>query len=687
MLSSRLRVRSVLVWAPLTALALASCKHAEKRTDPIVHKLEIEGAKQVRASSIEKRILTTQQSWIPFSRKQYFDPDIWRTDLRRIERIYRSEGFYQARVVSDEVTPVPGKNEVEVKVHVDEGEPTIVRTVEIAGLDDLPEDFRNKVMDKVDLSTGQIFIEDRWEGLKQKIAATLHELGYAAAVAEGEARVDVATQRADVRVNVVHGPRLHFGPIHVIQRDPHRVEEWRIREQAEAELRQKDWYSVHAQGDAQARIFKLGVFGAVKVYPEKPDLQTGQVPMAVEVQEGPFHQLRAGVGVGVDLQRTDLHGTGQYTDRDFLGGLRRLTLTATAGYAWIPSVTTTTANGGRHGPIGSLTANFNQPRFLARDLAVEGELNVEQALWPAYAYTGGRAKLGVVWSPSPWLNIYPSYNIEYYHLESGSVALGGTAPTLLFGCPTNCFLSYLEERVEYDKRDDRQEPKHGYLLGIALQEGGSILGGNFTYVRVLPEARGYASFLQDDRLTLAGRIRFGTLLNGNVSSDPLSSPIVARFYSGGNWMRGFNATRLSPQVVEPLPNDPTTAVLEPVGGNGLIEASVETRYTITGPLVGAVFVDSGTVLAQSLTFGNLGLYARSLYYAFGAGLRYRTPVGPIRVDFAYRPDVGPPLQVFQQPGTTLTYKQQTGCFGIGKGSRAGAPEGPCTVQLSIGEAF
>ena len=69
---------------------------------------------------------------------------------------------------------------------------------------------------------------------------------------------------------------------------------------------------------------------------------------------------------------------------------------------------------------------------------------------PAYSYDGTRAKLGVVYTLTNHLSITPSYNLEWYHLESGTAQLGGTAPTLLFGCPTDCVLSYAEETVEWD---------------------------------------------------------------------------------------------------------------------------------------------------------------------------------------------------------------------------------------------
>ena len=150
-------------------------------------------------------------------------------------------------------------------------------------------------------------------------------------------------------------------------------------------------------------------------------------------------------------------------------------------------------------------------------------------------------------------------------------------------------------------------------------------------------------------------------------------------------MRGFSTRRLSPLQVVQAPNsrDALDTVTVPVGGNGLFESSLEIRYAFND-LVAAGFLDAGFVSPESIRASSF----RNMQYAVGVGIRYRTPAGPIRVDVAYRPNIGPPLQVYQPPGTTLTYPSRSGCFGIG-GERlaAGAPEDPCSLHVSIGEAF
>src|SRR6266508_1341138 len=151
------------------------CATGKRREGPQVHSVRIEGAKRVKEGDIKKRILTAENSWVPFSRRQYFDEGAWKTDLRRIEKFYRAQGFYQARVTGAEVKP-HGK-EVDVLAKVEEGEPTNISSVNVEGLDDLQAEDRNQLLDSIDIEVGQIFMVERWDGLKEKLLHTLQEEG------------------------------------------------------------------------------------------------------------------------------------------------------------------------------------------------------------------------------------------------------------------------------------------------------------------------------------------------------------------------------------------------------------------------------------------------------------------------------------------------------------------------------
>jgi translocation and assembly module TamA len=199
----------------------------------------------------------------------------------------------------------------------------------------------------------------------------------------------------------------------------------------------------------------------------------------------------------------------------------------------------------------------------------------------------------------------------------------------------------------------------------------------------MPDLRFFHSFGEARRLTVAARVRLGTLIP--LGSNKVSS-IVTRFFSGGASMRGFNGQRLSPQT--PISADETA----PIGGNGLFETSLEVRYRVTENFALATFWDTGAVTAQRF---DLGAITNNLYHAVGVGMRYLSVVGPVRLDLARRLNIGPPLLIVPSPG--IEFLQPTSsCFGIGGGERpedppaapyAGQPEGLCAFHISIGEAF
>src|SRR5688572_18724031 len=96
--------------APFRVMAvtlLVGCASQQKQGTPVVRDLEIAGNNHIPSRKIEKKILTSDTGWWPLARKRYFDPVSWQADLKRIERLYIANGFYQAEVVKDEVIPKP----------------------------------------------------------------------------------------------------------------------------------------------------------------------------------------------------------------------------------------------------------------------------------------------------------------------------------------------------------------------------------------------------------------------------------------------------------------------------------------------------------------------------------------------------------------------------------------------------
>lgn len=693
----------------LAAAWLCGCAttgDAERPTGPVVKQLEIDGTKKLDEDEIKKKILTAEKSWWRFwEDAPRYEPNAWLADLRRIERYYQANGFYDAKVISDAVKPLPG-NTVALSVRVEEGESTTISRIDVTGLEGLSKSHQKTTLEDLPLKVGDVFLEENWSGVKEHMTLQLRELGYAEALVKGEVFVDVDKRQAAITLQAEPGIRYKFGNIFVATDPNPKVRAARIIEQAQGAVKQGDWYSESALSEAQSRVFQMNVFGAVKVNRGAPDPVSGTVPVVVDVREAPFHTVRAGGGVGIDQTHNEGRLLAEYTDRNFLGGLRRFTVRGRVGYAFLPSalaVIQKSANAQSPSPIFSTLVEFEQPRFLFRDVRAQGTLEVARGVEPAYRYFSGRTRLGAIWQPHPSFSVFPSYNLEAYFIDSGSAILDqGASPSLRSNC-SRCFLSYLEQTVEWDRRNDRQDPRRGFYAAISVQEGGGPLGGSFNYIRILPDVRYYAPFFEE-RLIIATRLRAGTL----ITSDE-SSPVVARFFSGGPGMRGFNNRRLSPMQarvnIDPAPTLDSAGNLVfpeqfrasvdtvPVGGNALFEGTVEARYAVTESLVLAVFYDTGTVTTVGFNPGNI---AQNLQHAIGVGFRYRTLIGPIRVDFARRLNIGPPLPVAPANLSGLPirlsqeYPRYSGCFGIGEThdpSISGAPESPCAFHLSIGEAF
>ncbi len=688
----------------LTTLACATVP--EVPPGPEVKQFEIEGEEALKEADIKRKILTAESSWSPFSDPQYFDLNAWQGDLRRIERYYEARGYYQAKVEENEVKPL-GEGEVALRVRVSEGEPTRIKRIDIKGLEELAAEFREEALEDLPLQEGEIFVEDDWVGVKEQIALNLREQGFAEASVTGEVKVDVATREASVELHVVPGLRYKFGDIFISADPDAKVAPRRIIEQARGAIKEQSYYSESALSEAQNRVFQMGVFGAVKVNRAAPNRANQTVPVVVEVRESPFHTVRSGGGIAFDQTRQQVRLLAEYTNRNFFGGLRRVTVGGRVGWAFIPTSWDVIRNrrevAPQNGPIVSAITEFEQPRFLFRDVSAQASVELERGLEQAYTFNSGRARVGLPWRPHPDFSIFPSYNVETYQALAGSPILDSRTPGLAFGCESGiCVLSFLEQVIEWDRRNDINEPKRGYYLALSFQEGGGPLQGDFAFLRIQPDARAYVSFGAEQRLTLAAKLKIGTLIP--LTGADNQTPLVARFYSGGSAsMRGFNTRRLSPLLLTQTSTSPgercanriddnrdgrvdERCVVQTiaVGGNGLFESTVEARYNVAGNLVLAAFVDTGFVTVERFDFGNLRSQMR---YAIGGGIRYRTPVGPVRFDFAHRLNIGSALPLVSGQGGGLAVPRTPGCFGIGSGFTSGSPESPCAFHISIGEAF
>jgi len=649
------------------AAALSGCRTPKGTADqPVITRLKLEGVKAFDPDDVVARLATQgPESFLGVDRRwSRLDPDALQVDRRRVEAWYRERGYYRAVADRADVVPEP-EGRATVVIHVKEGPPVRVSRLTVTGLDEAPEAVREA--GKLPLAEGAIFTEQAYDDTRARILNALRGTGWALAEVTQRAQVLPEEGTAEVTYEVVAGKRYRFGRIFVAGSGA--VPRAKVIEQASIEASPGDWYDDALLAKVQARVFEMGVFAGVRVARGTPDEAQGTVPVVVTVREAPFRTLRAGPGLGFQQSRWDANALASWTHRNWLGGLRRLQVDGRAGYAWIPPQ----GGVGRNGTVGLVGLEFSQPGAISRRIDLATRVELEKGLERDYAFWSERFRVGTPLRLLPRLTLIPSWNLEVYQLSDvaqATTTLPGTPSSTLpqfRSCPNQvCLLSYLEQRLSLDLRDDPINTRRGAYLALSVQEGIHMGGYGYQYFRVLPEARAYWPLGAGTVLAL--RARAGAIIPIAEKDAP---PVVALFFSGGaNAMRGYGWQRLSP-----MQQEGTRWVA--TGGNGLLDGSLELRQHLAGSVGGVLFLDAGNVTAASSEPGRWRdvLDPTRLQLAAGLGLRYGTPFGPLRVD------VGARLPTDWSAG--VPYSQRFPTVPGGADHR----EPIVAVHVSLGEAF
>jgi outer membrane protein assembly factor BamA len=635
---------------------------------------------------------------------EVFDRYVLERDLQRIERYYRARGFYWPRVRAGRVFET-GPREVKVEILVEEGPETRVGRVDVHGLEHLPEQVAREAESEVTSvqKRGDRFEEADFEAAAEALQRALADDGYAHARVRRAADVDLVDNVASLGYWVDPGPRVRLGEITL--KGLGDMPEDQVRRILH--LKTGSDYSVSELESAERALLDLGVFSSVRVSPrlesEGSAEPRDEVPIDVKLERSRFRSLRFGAGLQIDSQRTDVHLVAGWEDRNFLGGLRALQIEfVPGGVVWptrLPDIETPQ----RLLPQARLRLEFRQPDFL--EARTSGVLRAEAGLAPVLLSSQGdsnspilgyrdlRASAGL--ERSLFWKLYGalSQNVQI----SDPFTYAGTLDAAL----DTALVSYPELFLRLDARDDRLEPTSGVYASTSLQVAG--LGGDARDLKLQPELRGYVPLGR--RLTFAARGSLGFLFAQNYGDTIASNAFTggaggARatwvrdvqlmylrgFFGGGPGSnRGYGQREIGPHGYVPFYNpgqssedpseacDPMQAASMgplpkncnlPLGGFSLWEASLELRVPLLGPLRGALFLDAGDVSPYEAE-----LRWDRPHLSAGLGLRYSTPIGPVRFDVGYR------IPGAQAPNSADEYEPDE-LFGL-----------PIAISLGIGEPF
>ncbi|MDC3986607.1 autotransporter assembly complex protein TamA [Polyangium jinanense] len=657
-----------------------------------------------------------------------FDRFVLERDLTRIERYYRTRGFYEAHVEAGRVMRRKSDGKIRIEIVVHEGKPVNIRKVDLAWVDwrmpDAADVTRPVTEAKNELPLGKRFEENSYEATKKAITRVLTDRGFPYANVRGDAKVDLVAHTADVTYHIELGPRATFGDIRI--EGLGELPEKPIR--AALGFHKGERFSTKTLASAERALADFGIFGAIDVRPELPPPdkpRTSVVPITIVVQPAALRAVKLGFGAEAG-GRVEAHGVASWEDRNFLGGLRRFAIEARPGLVFYPNALYNLflARPSYILPEIRLRFELRQPGvFEPRTQAVlRGAGNVyrplniitapapgtPEAKEPALGYREAAVTLGL----ERRFSDFTHYLGQFIHVQYDDPFLywHDAAPEGF----TRLLFTYLETVGTLDFRQndrgetDRVAPRRGVYLNLNAQLAGYFLPGAADDVRLRPEFRAYVPVAK--RVTLAFRLAGGFLIprsddfkqtleilepkarerkrpdedddgivdGTNVSLDDLRRSLqllqFRGFYSGGpNSNRGYIYNGVGMHASVPLRDTARGAVppWAPTGGLTLWESALEVRLSFTDNLGAILFLDASDVRPG---LGELALTRPHL--SAGLGLRYATPVGPVRVDVGYRVPCAQQIGICDE--AKLAY--DVGLFGYTGGF-------PIVTTIAIGEAF
>ncbi len=524
-----------------------------------------------------------------------------REDVPRLRTALESFGYYASTIkvmvaghalddaaLPDALAAAPAKPPMAIDIHIDRGPLFTLRHVGLDGT--VPAAGRRAFT----LHQGAPALAASVLGAGGAVLGALREDGYALAVVDPPVAVLVPDAHAlDVSFHVTAGPRVDLGPI-ALHGLAH-VNPGFVRRRLL--IHQGQLYQPSKIEAARQDLASVGVFSGVTVRAAPALDAQGELPVTFDFAERPRHA----VGFTVAYS-TDLGGSvgATWSHRNLFGNAEQLNLAASL----------TGLGGSATTGLGyDVTAQLLKPDFLRRDQQIEFDLGAIKQDLQAYqqtAFTAGTVltrKLSRQWTVSVGLTA------EQERIIQEDV----TRDYTLVALPVT---GKFDSTGLSNPLDDAT---HGIRATIGASPTQSI-SNSATFVILQGTASTYfdlarLGWTKPGASVLAVR----GLVGSAQGASQFELPPDQRFYGGGSaTVRGFKYQSVGPLFAD---NNPE-------GGAAIDAASVEFRQRVWGSIGAAVFVDAAQVDASSAPFEG------TLREGIGAGVRYYTPIGPIRVDFA-----------------------------------------------------
>jgi len=533
-----------------------------------------------------------------------------------VHRFYVAEGFLDAEVDPSRYTFHEGSDQVDVVVPIHEGRQYFFGNISFGGQTVYgAEALRGQIVDLLQ----RPYTDARVEDIPRRLQAYFKARGYydVKVVANG-APEGAINGRVPVQITISAGPVYYFDGVTVsgLQRlHPSFVTKRFTRLSGKT-------YSPNLLDERFRTLMKTGLFNVLQIKPVPVDGHLLRLDISAEEAKS----KEFGVWVGFDTYEGALAGV-QVGDRNVFGTGRPLTATIEIS---------------QRSYRGEIL--YEDPFFLDTDFYFRARVTAFTFDYDGYTKfeLGGRLEL---------TRKITKYDEVGLILSARHVKITDSEikPTFLLGNTTNYFVNTIGLANTLDFRESPLVNPRGFLIGSTVDVASNGFGSDIEFIRGTMRVGYYLPFgpkaltpgVVEDQSTgtpfqrwfhqssIAFGARVGIIhsLTNSGGDEATAIPIDERFFNGGaTTVRSFGERDLGPHDNHG----------HPVGGEFYTVFNTEYTFPILGELQGAVFFDAGNLLPTSEDIG-----LNDMRYAIGAGLRYKLPVGPIRLDYGVNPDPRP----------------------------------------------
>ncbi len=586
-----------------------------QQKQPQIWEMEIAGNEAFSDLVIKEQIATEGVSFwekLQFwkNKEHLLNEIIIRKDVVRIENFYKRRGFFDVRVNYQIIKEAGGGGKVIFKI--DEGIPT--RIVDI-NFSFTPKKYRNDILQNHAFSDARTqseyqlngrFVPVKKEQAESDFEQALKNIGFAYARVHIEAVIDSVAHSARLNIHINSGPLTYVNDI-AVQGEQTVSERYIIRESG---LKLGSIYAIEDIEEAQRQLFNHPLFKFVTIrVPEQPHDST--LTLALRVREKKLHTIELSIGFStVEYVR----GRVSWIHRNAFGKAHRFTATAKASFI---------------------------EQFLGLDYLFPYIFNTKSSflispfaqhlLEPGYELYRWGFTNSLIYRHSR--NFTSSLSYQFTQNDEVSRQLTVDLPD----SAKTYDLSSIQLSALYSK--GLRLIEKGWVVQPFAQISGLLGTSDFQFQKLFIDLRRYISVTKST--TLALRVQTGKIFAAQEDSLPRS----VRFYLGGsNSVRGWGRHELGPKIAvyrndkgRRVPAFAPSAQFEryvPVGGRTSFAFNIEIRQDLYNWISGigfVLFLDGGQVWRREPN-----LKVRPLQFGAGGGLRYRSPVGPIRLDVAYK---------------------------------------------------